>query len=67
MNCQRVFVLRALNQKDHQESNDRRSRIDHELPRVGKLEDWSSDAPDHNYCHRKNKGERCPCGFSGLM
>ena len=52
VNRQRVLVLRALNQKHHQERDDRRAGIDHELPRVGIMEEWSTDQPDHDHCSR---------------
>jgi hypothetical protein len=40
-----IAVLRVLDQKDHQESNDSRSCLDNELPGVGKSKDWASDGP----------------------
>ncbi len=53
---QRVFVLRALNQKHHQESYDRGAGVDYELPGVGETKDWSGDTPNHDDRERQQKG-----------
>jgi hypothetical protein len=41
-----VTVLRVLDEEDHQEGDDGRSRIDDELPGVGEAEDWPAHGPD---------------------
>ena len=34
MDCQRIFVLAALDEEYHQEGNDGRAGIDYQLPRI---------------------------------
>ena len=48
MNGAGVAVLGLLDQENHQERDDRRSRIDGELPRVGIAANGPHDQPDHN-------------------
>jgi hypothetical protein len=40
-----IAVLRVLNQKDHKKRDDRRGSVDHELPRIGVMENWSNARP----------------------
>jgi len=58
MNCFRITVLRVLNQKDHQKRNDGRSRVNDELPSVGKMKSRSGNEPDADYKNGPGKG---PC------
>jgi len=52
-----VAVLRVLNQKHHQESDDRGAGIDNKLPRIGVVEVW----PGHNpHCDYEQGGEERP-------
>ena len=52
-----VAVLRVLNQKHHQESDDRGAGIDNKLPRIGVVEVW----PGHNpQCDYEQGGEERP-------
>src|ERR1041384_8430210 len=49
LNGERFFVLRSLNQKDHQEGHDRGAGANHKLPRVGVMEDRTGCGPaDYN-------------------
>jgi len=48
-----IAVLRILNQKDHQEGNDGRSGVDHELPSVGVAKQRAGKRPD------KDDADRC--------
>ena len=50
-----VTVLRILNEKDYQERNDRRTRIDDELPGVGILKYRAGRSPhdDREHCQRE--------------
>src|SRR6185503_2706167 len=57
--CKCVFVLRALNEKHHQESDDSGSGIDDELPCIRKPENRSSDAPNNDYSNSQNKSYGC--------
>jgi len=43
-----IAVLRVLNEKHHQESNDGGAGIDNELPGIGKMKDGTSARPDHD-------------------
>ena len=43
-----VLVLRALDEEDHQEGDDGRPRVDHELPGVREAEDGARDPPDED-------------------
>jgi hypothetical protein len=45
---ERVFVLRALNEEDHQECGDRRSGVNDELPGVRKSEERAGGGLRHN-------------------
>ena len=45
LNRQRVLVLGALDQEHHQERDDRRARVDHELPAVGKAKQRTAWRP----------------------
>jgi len=49
------LVLRALNQKHHQKCDDRRARIDYELPRIGKIEERPHGQPHDNRSRRDSK------------
>ena len=59
-----ITVLRILNQKDHQEGDDGRARVDHELPGVGIVEQragkrpYKYDADRHCECWRLAAGDR---------
>jgi hypothetical protein len=46
-----IPILRVLDQEDHEESDDRRAGVDHQLPCVGILKDWACDCPYHDYAH----------------
>src|SRR5688572_28301478 len=58
LNHARVAVLSALNEKEHQERDDRRARVDHELPRVGELKQRACDRPGGNRSEREQEGPR---------
>ena len=47
-----VAVLSVLNQKHHQECDDRRGRIDYKLPGIAEMKNWSQNAPYHNGAER---------------
>src|SRR5262245_11836912 len=67
MNRDGVFVLRSLDQKHHQESNDRRARVDDELPRIRKMKERSGDGPNNNGPEREQKSVRGAGGSRGLI
>ena len=50
-----VAVLRILDQKNHQKSDDSRSRVDDELPCVRVMEDWPRRRPYHDDTGGKDK------------
>lgn len=52
---QGFLVLCALDQEDHQERHDRRAGVNHELPGVGKVEDWANNPPDQYDTQRQEK------------
>jgi hypothetical protein len=56
-----ISVLRIPNQENHQESDDCRSRVDHQLPGIGKAEQWAGYRPHKNNARSKHEG-RCPPG-----
>ena len=58
MNRLRVAVLRVLNQKNHQECDNRRRGIDHKLPSVGKTKCRTENCPGQNNRKRENKRQR---------
>jgi hypothetical protein len=55
-----VAVLRALDQKHHQEGHDRRASVDHELPGIAEAEQRSTHAPEENNEHRGRECHRSP-------
>ena len=54
-----VAVLRVLKDEDHQECNDRRRRVHHQLPGLGKIEDRTCGRPQEN-------GTDCECECAWL-
>src|SRR5262249_3788030 len=67
MDRQRIFVLRTLNQEDHQKSHDRRSGIDHDLPCVRVINEWPADGPDDTEQNSELKVYSRSLGFRRLM
>src|SRR5437763_11980846 len=55
LNGRVLTVLRVLNQKDHQKSDDGCAGIDDELPSVRKMEDGTSRGPDADDEDRHDK------------
>ena len=66
-----IAVLGILNQKNHQECDDRRAGVDDQLPRVAELEYRARDTPDYDgQCgddeRRRMAGSSCrPLGKAG--
>jgi hypothetical protein len=58
---QGVLVLRALDEEHHEERDDRRAGIDHQLPRVRKLEDRTAASPHDDDAQRDQEGRRGAC------
>jgi hypothetical protein len=44
-----------LDQEHHQERNDGRSRIDDQLPGIGKMKCWTGEKPDQDHEHGSSK------------
>ena len=57
-----LSVLCILNQEYHQKGDDRSSSVDHQLPRVGVMEERSSRGPNDNEKTADNKRERSAGG-----
>src|SRR4051794_8213531 len=55
MNRARIAALGALDQKNHQECDDRGPRIDHELPGIGPAEYRPGDGPHDNAEYRQSE------------
>ena len=55
-----VAVGAGLDEKHHPERDDRRARVDHQLPRIGKVEHRPAHQPDEDDQHRKRDGDRRP-------
>ena len=53
---QRVLVLRALDEEDHQEGDDRGAGVDHELPGVGVAEERAQHGPAGHDPQRAQEG-----------
>jgi hypothetical protein len=53
-----VAVLGALDQEHHQERDDRRPRVDDELPSVGESEDRAGECPDCDHGQRDQERTR---------
>jgi len=58
LNGRTVAVLGVLNQEDHQERDDRRTRIDHELPGIAEAEQRTGDHPTEDHDHGQREAER---------
>jgi hypothetical protein len=56
VNGLRVLVLAALNEKHHQESDNRRAGVNDELPGIGETKERAADQPDGN--DETGEGER---------
>lgn len=56
MNRLGILVLASLNQKDHQKRDDRRTRVDDQLPRFGVTENRPDDDPSDNEKYRQSEG-----------
>src|SRR5947207_7192132 len=52
----RVAVLRVLDEENHQESDDRRSGINDELPGIRIMKGWAGNPPDNYDEQRKDEG-----------
>ncbi len=60
MHCFGIAVLRVLNQKHHEEGNDRRRSVNNELPGIGKMKRWSGEEPHQNDEHSSGKRPGAP-------
>jgi len=56
----RIAVLRVLNEKHHQKSNDGGARIDNELPGIGKMKDRTGAGPDNDNENRDRERPGTP-------
>ena len=66
MNRLRVLILRALNQKDHQEGYYRRAGVNYKLPGVRVVKQWPGNSPDDNRRQRENERHGRPGSFGCL-
>jgi hypothetical protein len=48
LDCRSVTILGVLNKEHHQEGDDCRSSIDHQLPGVGEPKHWTGNSPNQN-------------------
>jgi len=55
MHCFSITVLRVLDKKHHEEGDDRRRSIDHQLPGIGKMKHRSGENPDKDDKHGSGK------------
>ena len=53
-----VAVLGVLDQEHHQEGDDRRAGVDHQLPGVGVVEERARDGPDEHDKAAEQEGRR---------
>jgi hypothetical protein len=53
-----IAILGILNQKYHQECDDRRTCVDGQLPRIAELEYRACDPPDHDDQSRSHECRR---------
>jgi hypothetical protein len=66
-----IPVLCILNQENHKKRDDRRTRVDYQLPGIAESEYWPGDAPGKNdqdsndECGGMAGGSRCPLRKSG--
>jgi hypothetical protein len=52
---QRILVLRALNQEHHEERDDGRARVDHELPRIREAVEGPEQGPEDDDADRASE------------
>jgi hypothetical protein len=67
MERQRILVLCALDQEDHQKGHDRRSGIDYELPCIRVMKERTGDDPDYYDQNCKHKRDGRSRSLGGLM
>src|SRR5690348_4297199 len=67
MNRERVLVLRALNEKHHQKSDDGSAGVDYKLPGIGIMKDWTSGQPDDYGRKGQHESERCTSCFGSAV
>jgi len=60
LNRRAIAILGVLNNKDHQERDDRRPSVDNELPSIGIAEYRAGDCPDDDYEYCEQKSNRPP-------
>lgn len=52
-----IFILAVLNEKDHEERDDRRACVDYELPGITEVKDWPECKPHEDNANGKEKCE----------
>jgi hypothetical protein len=55
LNRPRISVLGVLDDENQEKRDDRRPRVDHELPRIGEVVVWAEQAPDDDRDARRQK------------
>ena len=63
VHCGAIAVLRVLDEKHHQECDDRSARIDHQLPGVAESKYRSGDEPDDDRGRGEHKRQRVTRGM----
>jgi hypothetical protein len=67
LNRNAIAVLRILDKKDHKKCNNGRTRIDDQLPGVGKAKNWAAHSPRYNDQATEYEGERLASGQRNLV
>ena len=67
MNYFRVSILRVLNQENYEESAQRSSRVDNQLPSIGVMKTRARHTPDDDTDYGEDKGPRRANRLSGQV
>lgn len=67
LDCLGVASLGVLDQEDHQKCDDRRTRVDDQLPCVAKVKYRSGDNPGHDDQDRENEYSRASAEVRGSL
>jgi len=67
LNSSTVAILRILDEKDHQKSNDGRARVNDQLPCIGKPKQWTGDGPNDDDAGCQDESGGTASGQRGLI
>ena len=60
-----IAILGVLNEKDHQEGDNGRARIDNQLPSIAKVEERAGKGPTEDDSDSQQERQRMACRIGG--